>query len=202
MFAKRSVVCVGALVAVFVMVLAGPAIAKGPESVVLTGPGIDEPINLVPDQRSDTFELLLEQTGIWFGTLDPIDAPAVLPDARFTITWVNEGPPSLPTPARTIVQHVYLSEDGRVLIETPNQGSLSGWGQGVIGWFEAPPTFLDTMLNLGVDLEAAAVAPIGVPAADSDSGWLAVAGVVTLLAILVALKQVIAATRSPEVSTG
>ncbi len=109
--------------------------------------------------------LFMEQSGLWFGTGDlpePIAAPSSPLGDPVVITWLNAGPPGLEVDERTIVQHLHLV-DGGVLIETPPQNALADWGQRVIGWFEAPPTFTATLAELGVDLPALA-------AASSDTG--------------------------------
>lgn len=182
-------------VVVMLMVCAAPVSAKGPDSALLSGPGFDEPVELLGVEWNETVELLMEQTGLWFGIGD---LPAVVADPgtptgiRYELTWVNSGPPALSEIQRTIVQYLYLQDDGRVIIQTPNQGSLSGWGQSVIGWFEAPGTFVGTLAALGVDLEQArAAAQAAPPASDpSDVGWLVAAGVVLVLAVGAGLWQV------------
>lgn len=84
-----------------------------------------------------------------------------------------------------------------MLIQTPNQGSLSGWGESAIGWFETPETFVGTLAALGADLDQARAAGQAAPSppAPSDLGWLVAAGVVLLLAVGVGVWQVGASTR-------
>lgn len=121
--------------------LAASALAKGPESGTLEGPGITEPIEFF-DQRPareirPSPSRLLDLTQLWRGAPPPISPPANLGEA-YTITWVNMGPPSATVEERTIVQHIYLDAEGGPLIHTPDQPGLEGWGKGATGWFEAP----------------------------------------------------------------
>lgn len=72
----RSTALLAAML-VMLMVFVAPATAKGPDSAILTGQGIDEPVELLGAEWNETVELLMEQTGLWFGIGD---LPAVVAD--------------------------------------------------------------------------------------------------------------------------
>ncbi|HZD24233.1 MAG TPA: hypothetical protein VE569_12655 [Acidimicrobiia bacterium] len=139
------------LTVVLVGVFALDASAKGPESATLTGPGIDQPIQLI--HRSVSFDTyanhasvrLIRLTGLFYGPgSDPISPPEN-PGPAYTLTWVNSGPPGDNIDARTIQQYVYLDAADGPLIHTPSQIGLEGWGPEVIGWFNAPAELESTI---------------------------------------------------------
>ena len=124
--------------------IAAPALAKGPETGTLSGPGIEQPIVFL-DQRQphETYDVeppttLLGVTGLWYPPIAGVATPASDVGEPYTVSWVNMGPPSLSVPERTIVQLIYLDAEGGPLIHTPDQIGLEGWGDDVIGWFQAP----------------------------------------------------------------
>lgn len=131
----------------------GNAQAKGAESVTLSGPGIDKPIELIDRSISfDTYEnnapvRLIGLIGLGSGRFPGTTPPEELGSA-YTLTWVM-GPPGDPIELRTIYQYVYLEAAGGTLIHTPEQIGLDGWGANVAGWFEAPeelgPTIEDVI---------------------------------------------------------
>jgi len=148
------------------ILIAVPALAKGPSSATVTGPGINEPIELFdqhrhePQMTEDIVELI-EQTGLWYATpdLDRIDPPGHLGEP-LTLSWVNMGPPGLSEQERTIRQVIYLHADGGPVIETPEgQPGLEGWGGDVTGWFRAPAGLPDTLQSLGVPGHAVGTSP-------------------------------------------
>jgi hypothetical protein len=101
----------------------------------------------------------MEQSGIWFGVGDlptRITEPVGSVGEPYTLTWINSGPPGAPLEGRTIVQHLYLDAAPGPLIHTPAQRGLEGWGGSVIGWFAAPPGFIDTLTQLGLPPQALA----------------------------------------------
>jgi hypothetical protein len=169
-----------------VVVVGARAHAKGPESVTLSGPGIDQPIELIDVSKSfDTYEkdapvTLFGLTGLWGGSRPVVTAPPEKPGPAYTLTWVNIGPPGDPIVTRTIYQYVYLNAVGGPLIHTPEQIGLDGWGVEVIGWFEAPeeigPT-IEEVIAWSTTEEAVAMQPVTepltrTPAAPTDKGSL------------------------------
>lgn len=133
-----------------------PVAAKGPQSAIITGPGIDRPIELIDrtvENNPDLVVRLMEQTGLWFATGDlplPLEKPAGDLGPAYTLSWINSGPPDKSVDERTIRQLLYLDAENGPLIHTPAQESLQGWGPGVIGWFAAPSGLRDTLAELGV----------------------------------------------------
>lgn len=144
-----------------ILIAAVPALGKGISSATVTGPGIDEPIDLLdfPDHDLETRDLmvkLIEQTGLWYATpaLERIDPPGRLGEP-LTIAWVNMGPPALSEEERTIRQVIYLhTEDGPVIHTPEGQPTLDGWGGEVTGWFRAPAELEESLHALGVPTTA------------------------------------------------
>ncbi len=142
-------------VALVVIGVSSPVAAKGPESATITGPGIDEPVELMDTGDAALVGLFMEQTGLWYGTGDlpsPIEEPAGDLGSAYTLTWINSGPPGLDVEVRTIRQVIYPNAESGPVIHTPDQSSLSGWGPGVIGWFAAPGGLRNTLVELGVSI--------------------------------------------------
>lgn len=129
------------VIALLMFGLATSALAKGPESGTLEGPGITEPIEFFDQRPAKEVQpapsRLLDLTQLWRGAPPPTSPPTDLGDP-YTITWVNMGPPSATVEERTIVQHIYPDAEGGPLIHTPDQPGLEGWGDSIKGWFEAP----------------------------------------------------------------
>ncbi len=133
-----------------------PVSAKGPQSATISGPGIDRPIELLDTSDIDLVVKLMEQTGLWYDTGDPLPfgEPKGELGHSYTLTWINSGPPAKSTADRTIRQLIYLDAEGGPVLHTPAQDNLQGWGPGVIGWFAAPPGLRDTLTELGVPISS------------------------------------------------
>jgi hypothetical protein len=170
---QRKIGAVMTLALALVVVVGARAQAKGAESVTLSGPGIDKPIELIDVSKSfDTYEndapvTLTGLTGLWSGSRSPAAAPPEEPGPAFTMTWVM-GPPGDPIELRTVHQYVYPDAFGGPLIHTPEQIGLDGWGADVIGWFEAPeeigPT-IEEVIAWSTTEEAVAMQPVTEPRA-------------------------------------
>lgn len=139
------------LTMVLIVGLTLDALAKGPGSATLTGPGIKEPIQLIhPSISFSTYQddapvRLIQLTGLWYGNASPAITPPADLGTAYTLTWANPGPSSDQIEAQTIHQHIYLDAAGGPVIHTPSQVGLKGWGPEVIGWFEAPPELESTI---------------------------------------------------------
>ena len=158
---KRAMI---ALVVTTTLVVAGGgmALAKGPESATVTGPGIAEPIELInadyfDSDYTDHVKELMRQTGLWYAAGGGSRIPAQ-PEGDlgpvYTLTWASSGPPGDPVDKRTIRQLLYLHAENGPLIHTPSQIGLEGWGPGVVGWAIAPSGLMDTLAALGIPVSA------------------------------------------------
>lgn len=136
----RRSLAISGLALMLSLTFATAAVAKGPESATLVGPGIDAPIVFLDQSRphmTSSAEPPLSLVGLTALWQAPVPSPTVPPDelgAPYTVTWYPFG--SLPD--RQIVQHIYLDAAGGPVIHTPKQIGLDGWGPDVIGWFPAP----------------------------------------------------------------
>lgn len=181
--------------AILTFALPAVAFAKGPESVTITGPGIDEPVDLMATVNwpiscdescpTDPMVLLMEQTGLWYAAGDgPVDIeePADELGPAYQLTWVRGGFPEESVEERTFNQFLYLEAEGGPLVHTPGQPGLSGWGGEPFGWVKASDGLAGTLKKLGAPLSS-----FGEESAASGGGsWLRLA-VVTSGAALVAL---------------
>lgn len=182
-----------------ILIAGVPALAKGPSSATITGPGIEEPIELI-DYGDPGQEMhghigdLIEQTGLWYATptLERIDRPGGLGEP-LVLAWVNMGPPHLSEEERTIRQLIYLHAEGGPVIHTlEGQPSLEGWGGGEItGWFRAPTELVDTLQAFGVPTDTGRTA--GIP----SQMWAAVA----VVAIVLAAARLVNSRARPVVSS-
>lgn len=145
---RRALYLVVMVSAVFAV--AGTALAKGPESATITGPGIEQPLEVMVhfDGAAD----LVNQTGLWStsGVTRLEGAPSGDLGPGYTLTWVNSGPPEDTLEQRTIHQVIYPDAAGGPIIHTPPQLGLTKWGSSVIGWFAGPAALSDTLSDLGV----------------------------------------------------
>ncbi|MGH2641795.1 MAG: hypothetical protein ACRDGO_08870 [Actinomycetota bacterium] len=146
-----------ATIAATLVVTASSALAKGPESVTLTGPGIDGPIEL--DTTSPgLLGRAMGQTGLWWSARGDRPLPLREPPPEdlgpgYTLTWILYGEPGERTEERTIRQLIYPFARGGVVVHTPRQGSIRSEAEGA-GWFEAP-ALQETLAGLGVPVDAA-----------------------------------------------
>lgn len=165
--ALQQAIGVALFTALVLFVFSEPVAAKGPESATISGPGIEQPVALLDDASLGLKVRLMEQTGIWyaFGDLPrPIEQPAGALGAGYTLTWVNGGPPHKSVEERTMYQTIYPHAENGVLIHTPSQEGLNGWGPGVTGWFAAPEGLLDTLAEMGAPVPESAAPSSGLSA--------------------------------------
>lgn len=192
----RRTVIVLVVGSILVIINAGIALGKGPESVTLTGPGIDSPVDLMDavdwpiscdnSCPPDPMVQLMEQSGLWYATGDlpvAIDQPPARLGPQHVLTWIRSGAPGETTDSRTIRQFLYLQAPNGPLVHTPDQESLQDWGSGVTGWFRASEDLADTLASLGAPPSEAEE---GVPVADQSPehlGIFAATGSATLVLI-------------------
>ncbi|MCO6450494.1 MAG: hypothetical protein J5I90_06855 [Caldilineales bacterium] len=168
------------------------ASAKGPISGVITGPGIDQPIELVEGAEPDLVSRLMERTAIWFGAgVDalPQEPPAGDLGPGYELVWVNAGPPEISIAERTIRQTLYLFAEAGPLVFTPEQEGLRNWGPGVIGWYQAPDGLREALVALGApipDASPTVESPL-VPTKFSGENAVALLGLAVLVVIVAGL---------------
>ncbi|MFQ5523638.1 MAG: hypothetical protein ACE5F5_08675 [Acidimicrobiia bacterium] len=167
---SRRAVTVLLVVSVLVLANAGIAHGKGPESVTLTGPGIDAPVELMDavdwpiscdnSCPPDPMVRLMEQSGLWYATGDlpvAIDEPEGDLGPRHVLTWVRGGFDGDSVEERTFHQSIYLQAEDGPVIHTPEQDGLVDWGSNVLGWFRASDDLPDTLASLGAALPGTGV---------------------------------------------
>lgn len=138
----------------------GVAWGKGPESVTITGPGSQSPVELVhptdwpiscnPRCPPDPMVRLLEMSGLWYatgGVPQPIEAPVADPGSAHVLTWAMPG-----LPGGEIHQLIFLDAPHGPIIHTPDQEGLQAWGSGVVGWFDVSEEIVETLSSLGAPL--------------------------------------------------
>jgi len=169
---KKRMLTITVVACAIVVTTVGTALAKGPESATLSGPGIDGPTEL--NQNDPQVGQLMELSGIWFETAQRLpNEPAGDLGPAYTLTWVNSGPPEDTVEERTIRQTLYPYAENGPLIHTPPQVGLVGWGSGVLGWSEAPDRLIATLQGLGVPAPAPPIEAEAVAAPESESGAVA-----------------------------
>jgi hypothetical protein len=150
---KKRMLTITVVVCAIVATNVGTALAKGPESATLAGPGIEGPTEL--NQNNPAVGQLMQQSGIWNGPGVPLSsAPTGNLGPVYTLTWVNSGPPDAPVAERTIRQFIYPQAENGPVIHTPVQDGLEGWGPDVVGWFEASDGLIHALLTLGIPAPA------------------------------------------------
>lgn len=173
---SRRTATVLLVVSVLVLANVGIALGKGPESVMLTGPEIDSPAELMDavdwpiscddSCPPDPMVRLMEQSGLWSATGDlpiAIDGPEGDLGPRHVLTWVRGGFDGESVEGRTFHQYIYLQADDGPVIHTPRQDGLADWGSNVVGWFRASDDLPDTLASLRAALPGAGVtAPVGI----------------------------------------
>ena len=97
----------------------------------------------------------MELSGLWLGPRgdEVTDLPERL-GPEYILTWVNIGPPGVPEEGRTIRQYLYPDAPEGMIIHTPSQPGLDGWGRSVIGWFRADSELRHAMVDLGVPFDS------------------------------------------------
>lgn len=201
--ARRLVVML--TVAVFLLVHGAVALAKGPESVTIAGPGIEDPVELMDavhwpiscDETCppDPMVRLMEQTGLWYAAGDvPKAREQPLGDLgpRYKLTWTRGGFPDEPVEERTFYQFLYLDAEGGPSVHTPVQASLQDSGGHVFGWSKAPRGLVDSLRELRAPLPGSGKLPSGSDIAPNPFARLA-----TAVAAVVMLMVWAARRRSP-----
>lgn len=157
------------------------AIAKGPESATLTGPGIDEPIQLMDGvEEGEAMNL----SGLWTGHETRVNEPTGDLGPQYVVSWVNMGPPEFTVEQRTIVEYVYPEASGGPVVHRPEQEGLRDWHDGSKGWFQAKDQIVATIDELvgekvvepqPVATTVAPVSPQPIPVDGASPWWIFVA---------------------------
>jgi hypothetical protein len=167
-----------------VLVLAGPAWAKGLQSATITGPGLEQPIDVADPDNSKLPAL----TGFWEVMPGQPAPPGLVEQAptkqrgpRYRLTW------RLMTDADDTIairQDLYPHAVGGPLVHTAaGQPIFDAATPG--GWYAAPLTLRDMLQSLGVPPAGSPPAPAA-PSSDDSPGRIAIivaAGAVGLASV-------------------
>lgn len=173
----RIVLCLASLLAT-ILLAAAPALAKGPDSATITGPGLSQPIEVQPAEPAKEAALgLLRQASAIDAVLIPeieqefaATAPSGDLGPRYRLAW------HLPEDGSQVVQDLYPYADAGPFLHTPPQRHVVR-----TGWHQAPPMLKDTLTGLGLP-EA--------PSGATPQVWiLAGAATAVVIAILVLLRR-------------
>ena len=149
---------------VLILIAGIPALAKGPTSATVTGPGIDDPIELFDYHTpfTDAHTALIRLTGLWYGNVGLEGTSELPPEVElgpaYTLTWLNEANPADPSDDYGIRQIIYPHAEGAPVIHTPKQPALDD-GSLTLGWRTVPAELMDTLRQLGVPIDSVHVTP-------------------------------------------
>jgi hypothetical protein len=152
----RRVVAVAFLALAGSVVFAGPAEAKGPKTVTLSGPGIDEPIVVAAygdaaheestaDDSSPPYLdfALTEAAGMYLYDLTGARSTPPIGELgpKYTLTWLMYGPSDADPEDWTVVQELYPDATCAPVIHVlPSQ-----YTNNEEGWFDAPDLLQATL---------------------------------------------------------
>lgn len=149
MVPPRRVIAATALVALMVVV-ASAAVAKGPHTASLGGPGIEEPIVFIDwgkDFGTYSNQAPMDLIGV-LGFTGPgrtrVDPPAN-PGPQYTVAWSITGAPGDLVGRHTIYTHLYPDATGGPMTHTPEQISVEESAPALVGWFRAPDNLKETI---------------------------------------------------------
>ena len=141
-----------ALALVGAIASAGPASAKGIQSATISGPGLDDPIDVEVGRLPDL-------TAFWEVIPGQPEPPTLMEQAPterlgpgYTVTWQLMTGPDETTAIR---QDLYPLAEGGPLVHTA-AGQPIFDGTTIGGWYEAPAALRDMLSSLGVPPASAA----------------------------------------------
>jgi hypothetical protein len=176
-----------------VLALAGPARAKGIQSATITGPGLDEPIDVAHGDGDGLASL----TAFWEVMPGQPQPPTLTDQAptkqlgpRYRLTWRLMTDTDETTAIR---QDLYPYAEGGPLVHTA-AGQPIFDAATVGGWYEAPVALRDRLNALGV--LPAASDPVDAAPSSDDSPWRAVIVVAAGAAALVSVGGAVALRRA------
>ena len=190
---KMRVIVLGGASTLAALVLAAPALAKGPSEATISGPGLKGGgIHLKSgggDPSSGTPLGDLTEFGGYFPATFGQEPNPMLPKQpkvtlgpRYTVDYKVPGPNGV---TATLHQDLYpYAKGGPVTYMPPGQSFFDGQKTRG-GWFLAPSSLKTTLVADGL--------PASVPSGDSGSGWALPWGTTTLVAGLLLLLALVAA---------
>jgi hypothetical protein len=161
---RRALLALSLLV-VLVLGTAAPAAAKGPTEAVLTGPGIDEPIDIRADLSDSTFWAITEDLGYFAVVGDgrenrAVERPTGDLGPAYELQW--RGPSSTVTDFDlTVVLHPWAEGGGRIFVPAGQEPIVGGVTEAT--WYAMPMRALPTLERAGFPDRATAFAAIAPP---------------------------------------
>ncbi len=166
---KASAAC--ATAALMVVLTAGPAVAKGPVGVSISGPGLAAPLTIRYDLHGPDSEprqrllgRLVDGSGMWqqLAGAEGVSRPSQTRPpgdlgTAYRLSWTIPGLGEVTEADDVIVQDVYVKPGAAPVFFTPHgQPSYSGTTMG--GWYVAPPVVSEILTDIGVPSEATSLA--------------------------------------------
>jgi hypothetical protein len=161
---RRTLLALSVLLAVL-LGAASPAAAKGPTEATITGPGIDEPIDIRADLSDTTFWSITEDLGYYAvvgaGGNRAVERPTGDLGPAYRLHW--SGPSSVVTDFDlTVVLHPWAEGGGRIFVPARQQPIVGGPTEAT--WYPMPLRVLPTLERAGFPDRATAFAAIEPPA--------------------------------------
>jgi hypothetical protein len=173
-FRRPTGIAVRSVVAgmVMVVVAAGPAAAKGPESVTIARAGGEAVELSAPSAGGTQITRLAEDLGIWETTGEGLllvpEAPTDDLGLALTIEWTMYNPvPDNPDAAPRVTQTLYPHAAGGPLVHTDGGQRFFQQGMTKPGWFRAPARLTASLESLGVENDIRLPEPAPDPASTS-----------------------------------
>jgi hypothetical protein len=172
----RRILLVGVVAVLAPLTLVAPAEAKGPQAIVISGPGI-ESTRITYANARDAYSTILDHAFPWPGTHIPaLQGKPPLDELGPMYVVTYRMPPSH-APTGKVQQSIYpFADGGPVTFTPPGQQMLGMRVNG--GWHQESSVLTEAMRDLGADPHAPGTLPAIVPAAqaatdpaDSESAW-------------------------------
>ena len=145
-----------------------PASAKGPTEAVITGPGIDEPIDLRADLHDATFWSVTEDLG-YFAVVGPgfsprpsLARPTGELGPRYELAWQVMTGPATSTLDVTLVLYPWAEGGGRIFVPAGQEPMMGGVTEAT--WYDLPTSVLPLLETVGFPDRATAFAAVEPPA--------------------------------------
>jgi hypothetical protein len=176
------------LPALVLVVLADPASAKGPSEATLTGPGIDEPIDLRDAVGDETFWAMSGDLGAYaamggtglIGSRAEVGRPIGELGPAYELTWGGFVEHDV-----TVVLHPYAEGGGRLFVPG-GQDTITGYPTEE-GWFVLPRRVVPALHEAGLPRAPAEPVAVASRVADEPGGSWPVADVAAGAAVAAGL---------------